>query len=331
MAVSTRLRAVSPLTAALGGLVLFPGSAAAQGGPTCAPGNTHVATFTVYEDGDRAPLVATHDVSVLAEWSGDVERPQLSAPAGVRVVSTRPREIRVIAPVAASLAITATWEQEADPGNPDSTARCVATQTTALPVLATERGRAVYGIHRGGFDAMASFAVLPDRDRADFSPLTISARVARAARFPARSTRARTLTVPMRRVDEVRYRKRLPSAAYITTPIKCRLFSLTCGRLTTDVYALGPTRRGSRRELRRQFGELLARTQPKRRAAPNGVRIHAHVFSVGFRGPRTLGYDIQVRQSGELLARVRRAARCRPEVRFGFKRLTCRVLRSRDG
>jgi hypothetical protein len=275
--------------------------------------------------------VATHDVRVSAEWpDGDVERPRLSVPDGIRVLDTRPRQIRVIAPVSASLPVTATWEQPTDPSDPDS-ARCTGTQTTALPVLATERGRAVYNIHRGGFDALASFAVLPDRDRADLSPLTIIARVGRSARFPGGRVKARRMTVPMRRVDERRYARRLPGPTQTTTPIKCRLFSLTCGRLTTDAYALGPTRRGTRRELRAQFGDLLSRRQPRRVAAPYGVRIQALVFSVGFRGPRTLGYDIQIRQSGELLARVRRAARCRPEVRFGFKRLTCRVLRSRNG
>jgi hypothetical protein len=44
-----------------------------------------------------------------------------------------------------------------------------------------------------------------------------------------------------------------------------------------------------------------------------------------------VGYDVQVRQSGELVGRARRAARCVPEVRFGFKRLTCRVLRRANG
>ena len=332
MTIATRLRGAFALSAALGALLVAPG-AQAQGPPPCSAGNAYGVTFTVYEDGERAPLVATHDVRVLAEWSDDaaLERPQLSVPEGVRVLDTRPRQIRVIAPVSASLAVTAAWTQPADPSNPDSAARCAATQTTALPVLATERARAVYGIHRGGFDALSSFAVLPDRDRADLSPLTITARVGRAARFPPARVRARTMTVPMRRVDERRYSRRLPGPSRITTPVKCRLFSLTCGRLTTDVYALAPTRRGTRRELRTQFGELLSRRQPRRRAAPNGVRIHAHVFSVGFRGPRTVGYDITIRQSGALLARVRRAARCRPQVVFSFKRLTCRVQRSRNG
>lgn len=330
MTIATRLRGVSALSAALGALLFAP-AAQAQSGAACPAGSAGGVTFTVLDDGERGPLVATHDVRVLAEWSGgDVERPQLSVPDGIRVIDTRPRQIRLIAPVSASLAVTATWEQPSDPSDPGS-ARCVATQTTALPVLATERGRAVYNILGAGFDALASFAVLPDRDRADLSPLTITARIGRAARFPGRRVRARSMTIPMRGVDERRYSRRLPGVTQTTTPIKCRLFSLTCGRLTTDAYALGPTRRGTKRELRAQFGELLSRKQPRRVAARYGVRIDALVASVGFRGPRTVGYDIQIRQSGELLARVRRAARCRPEVRFGFKRLTCRVLRSRNG
>ncbi len=332
MGISTGLRAVPALGVALGAMLLAPVAASAQGG-SCPPGQTFGATFTSYEGGARAPLIATHDMTVRADWpdGSDVEQPRLSVPDGVRVIGTRPREIRIVVPTGASLPVTATWTQPAEPSNPDSTARCIGTQTTALPVLAPLPPRAVYDVHRDDPSAMTSFAVLPDRNRADLSPLTVSVRVARAARFPAAGVRARTLTIPMRRVDEVRYARRLPGAAYQTTPVKCRFFSLTCGRLTTDAYALGPLRRGTRRELRGQFGELLARTQPRRRAAPFGVRIHAFVFSVGFRGPRTVGYDVQVRQSGELVGRARRAARCAPEVRFGFKRLTCRVLRRANG
>jgi hypothetical protein len=330
MAIPTRLRVASTLTFCLGALLLSPGSAAAQGAE-CPPGSAYTVTFTVHDDGEAAPLVATHDVRVLAEWSGDdVEQTRLSVPEGVRVLGTRPRDIRVVAPRSASLAVTATWVQPASPFDPSSTARCVATQTMALPVLAPRPPRPVYDIRGAGFDALSFFAVVPDRDRPDLSPITISSRVAKAARFPSASA-VRTMTVPMLEADVVKYRARLPGAESRTTPIKCRLFSLTCGRLTTDVYALGPLRRVTKRALRAFPGDLLARTQPRRRDARNGLVVLAYVHSIGFRGPRTVGYDVQVRQSGELVARVRRAARCDPEVRFGFKRLTCRVLRKRNG
>jgi hypothetical protein len=335
---STLPRATSALSFALAvAAALAPATAsAAPGDPPCAPDKTLAATFAVQEGDEPASLVATHDVQILAEWSGEVRNPSLSVPDGVRVLRRQPRQLRLIVPFGASLAVTASWEQATDPSDPDSdpsnpATRCNATQTTALPVLATHPPRVVYDIHSAGFDATATFAVVPDRTRGDRSPLTISARIGRAARFPSPGTRARTMTVPMREADVVRYRRRLPGTSNQTTPVKCRLFSLTCGRVTTDAYALGRLRRVTRRALFFAGGDLLARTQPLRRAAPYGVRTHVHVFSVGFKGPRTLGYDVQIRQSGALLARVRRAARCRPEVRFQFKRLTCRVGRSKNG
>src|SRR5918998_591112 len=175
MGTSAGLRAVSALGVALCAVLLAPVAASAQGG-SCAPGQTYGATFASYEGGAQAPLVATHDMTVRADWpdDSDIEQPRLSVPDGVRVIGTRPRQIRIVVPTGASLPVTATWTQPAEPSNPDNTARCFATQTTALPVLAPLPPRAVYDVHRDDPSAMTSFAVLPDRNRADFSPLTIS-------------------------------------------------------------------------------------------------------------------------------------------------------------
>jgi hypothetical protein len=329
---------VPALILALLAALLIPAAAAsaAPGDPACAPDRTLPVTFEVQEDGDRAPLVASHDVRIFADWQGDVRNVALSVPDGVRVIGSAQRRIRVIVPFGASLAVTAIWEQATDPSDPDSdpdnaATRCVATQTTALPIAATRAPRVVYDILGAGSDALAYFAVVPHWTHADLSPLTISARVGKPARFPGPGTRARAMTVPMREVDVVRYRRRLPGASNQTTPVKCRFFSLTCGRATIEAGALGPLRRVTRRALFFAGTDLLARTQPLRRTARYGVRVIAHHNSIGFRGARTFGYDVQVRQSGELLARVRRAARCRPAVINLFKTMICRVVRKKNG
>lgn len=317
-------------------LLIPPAASAAPGDPACAPDKTLAVTYEVQEDGERAPLVASHDVVIYADWQGDVENVALSVPDGVRVIGSGPRRIRVIVPFGASLAITATWEQAMDPSDPssdpaDPATRCVATSTTALPITATRPPTVVYDIHVAGFNVTTTFAVVPHRTHGDLSPLTISARVGKAARFPSPGATARAMTVPMREVDVVRYRRRLPGTSNQTTPVKCRFFSLTCGRATIEAGALGPLRRVTRRSLFFAGSDLLARTQPLRRTARYGVRVIAHQNSIGFRGPRTLGYDVQVRQSGELLARVRRAARCRPAVVNLFKTMICRVVRKKNG
>ena len=71
---------------------------------------------------------------------------------------------------------------------------------------------------------------------------------------------------------------------------------------------------------------LLARSRPFREYARYGVRIE---LNPGGRTPKpTHGYDVQVRQSGRLVARVRRAVRCRTVRNFGGTRSVCRAVRA---
>ena len=72
-------------------------------------------------------------------------------------------------------------------------------------------------------------------------------------------------------------------------------------------------------------GLPLPFTQPYRRAAPFGVKILTYPGSQ----PPVLGYDIQVRQSGRLVARVRRAVRCRKDPQF-FNNLVCRTVKKEE-
>jgi hypothetical protein len=341
METQTGPRAVLSLGVALAVALLVPASTwAAPGDPACAPEKTLVATFKTEEAGEAGPLVATHEVRVVADWSGEVRSPSLAVPEGLRVLATRPRELRLIAPVSASLAVTASWEQATDPSDPDSdpsnpATRCVATQTTALPVTATQPSRAFYDLTGRSSDDYSTFAVVPDPDRGDLSPLRVSVRISTAARFPSPRSRARRMPVAMRPSERVRYRKRIPHADLASTPVRCRFYYLTCGpaRVQTAVEALGaraPGRRIRKRDL--LGGALLSRVQPYRQVAPHGVNISAIVFSQPGHEPPALGYDIEVRQSGRLVARVRRAARCgKVPNDFGERFYRCHAVRRKNG
>lgn len=334
------MRAVA--AAALVVWLLAPASAAlAQGDPACAPDKALVPTFFATEGGKRAPLVATHELTVVGEWSDEVRNAVLSVPDGVRVLGTRPRRISLIAPVSASLAVTATWQQARDPLDPDTSAsdpatRCVATYTAALPVTATRPSRAVYDLGVNEADAFTNFAVLPDRTAGDKSPLAVSVRVVPATRFPSPRSRARTMTVAMRPSERVKYRRRIPQGELLATPDRCRFYSLICDRRTrvyVDVRSLGAGALSPRTPKRRLMaGALMSRLQPFRTVAPYGITVGAVVFSQPGHEPPALGFDIQVRQSGELVARVRRAARCRKEPNgFGERFYRCRVVRRENG
>ncbi len=337
----TGLCASSTLTVALAVALLAPASAgAAPGDPACAPDKALPLTFEVEERGQAVPLVATHEVRIRAEWSGDVRQPALSVPDGIRVLGTRPRELRLIAPVSAGLAVTASWEQARDPSDPDSdpsdaATRCVATQTTALPITAAQPSQPIYDLV-GGSDGYSSFAVVPDQGVGDLSPLEVSVRVTSAARFPSPRSKAKRMPVAMRPSERVRYRKRIPHTGLESTPVMCRFYYLTCGpsRLYTEVQALGErasNRRVTKRDLR-MGGAPLARTQPYRLVAPHGIKVNAFVFSQPGHEPPALGYDIQVRQSGRLVARVRRALRCgKVPNGFGERFYRCRVVRRANG
>jgi hypothetical protein len=333
--------AVRSLGVALAVAMLGPASAsAAPGDPACAPEKTLVATFRADGGGVNVPLVATHELRVVADWSGDVRHPTLSVPEGVRVLGTRPRKLRLIVPVSASLAVTASWEQATDPSDPDSdpsdpATRCVATQTTALPVTATQPSRAFYDLVRGGPNGYSIFAVVPDQAAGDVSPLEVSVRISRTAHFPSSGSRARTMPVAMRASERIRYRRHIPHPDLAPTPVRCRFYYLTCGpaRVETGLNALRERTPGRRIRKRDLLGGVpLSRVQPYRQVAPYGVNISALVFSQPGHEPPAFGYDIQVRQSGQLVGRVRRAFRCgKVPNGFGERFYRCHMVRRKNG
>jgi hypothetical protein len=154
--------------------------------------------------------------------------------------------------------------------------------------------------------------------------------------LPSPRSKARRMPVAMRPSERVRYSKHIPHSDLASTPVLCRFYYLTCGRsrLYTEVDALAardPNRRIRKRDLL-SSGGTLSRVQPYRQVAPYGVRISAFVFSQPGHEPAALGYDIQVRQSGRLVARVRRAARCgKVPIGFGEWFYRCHVVRRKNG
>jgi hypothetical protein len=318
------------------GLVAPTASVARPGDPTCSPDVTYTVKLETEERGLKRALVATHDATVLADIAGDARRAEISLPADVRVLAQNSSGVHFVVPTTATIPVTVAWEQSIDPSNPESdpseaSQRCAASRTTELPVTPTKRSRAVrIGGWRQGW---AEFAVVPALKQPDLSPLEISSRTTSQVRFPSAKAKPRTMTVPMRTVDQLKYATRLPGLAGISVAKRCRFWDLTCGSVFTEVLRLFIDRDALRRGIER--GDLnggwipLARTQPYREAARYGIAVQARPGGVRLGSPRPFGYDVQVRQSGRLIARVRTAGRC-VEVRLPQGLVTQCQIRKRS-
>lgn len=290
-------------------LLALPSAAAAQEPPACAPDKLLNVTITSLVDGQEGPLVATHEVDISADFNGDATNVVLTPQPGVSVIGdSSGRDISVFAPSTPTLTVSASWRQPADPSDSDNTARCSGSGGVTLPVLAANSARGVRQPNPGPNNGFFTFAVAPAARRPDLSPLEISVRSTGQARYPRAKERLRTWTVPMRTAEQLRYRTRLPNLAYATTAQVCRFWWLTCGPVFASVAQLNVNNRG-RPDLDGSNAILrtLARTQPARWAAEFGIVITA---TPGAARPQQFGYDLQVRQDGRLLARVRRAGRC---------------------
>jgi hypothetical protein len=170
---------------------------------------------------------------------------------------------------------------------------------------------------RSGF---SDVGIVPALKRPNLSPLEITARTTSRVAFPPASAKPRTMAVPMRTSDQVKYRKRLPNAAYMTVPQACRFYYVTCatpfapGGAFTEVSRLYLDDRALQHGI--QKGDvngsldLLARSQPSKTSARYGIMVEARPGGVREGHPRPFGYDVQVHQSGRLIARLRQAGRC---------------------
>ena len=294
---------------------------AAQALPVCAPERTLGVTLLSEEGGGPAPLVATHAASLTASFSGTTVSETYTPPPGVKVTGSNSSGLALVVPSAPSVAITVSWRQAVDPSDPssdpsDPSQSCTASSVVSLEIVPARPSRAVKlrdwstGLRQG----FADFAVVPALERANLSPLEISARTTSHVAFPPANTAARTMAVPMRTVDQVKYAKTLPDPFHLGVAGRCRYYLLTCGNVFTEVSrpaidddALG---RGIERADINGSLTLLARTQPSREAVRYGLVIEARPGGVRAGTPRPFGYDVQVRQSGRLVARVRVAGRC---------------------
>ena len=181
----------------------------------------------------------------------------------------------------------------------------------------------------------ASFAVVPALERPDLSPLEIWARTTSRAGFPPAAAATRMMAVTMRTVDQIKYAKTLPDPFHLGVAGRCRYYLLTCGAVFSvvarpflDTDAL---ERGVERADIDGGVKLLPRTQPSLEAARYGVTIEARPGAVREGRPRPFGYDVQVRQSGRLVARVPhgRALRGAPRVAWSRRALPDRSAQRR--
>jgi hypothetical protein len=303
------------LGAGLGVLALaLPATTAAQGPPACAPDKVASVTLRTEDDDGTSAIVATHEAGVTADiGAADPTNVAITPQDGGTITGDNGESVGLIAPPGTSMTLLISWRQSADESNPEETARCSASQTITVPLLAA---RPAYGAKQpnpGPATGDYTFAVVPTAKRPDLRPLEISVRSTAHARYPRARERLRNWTLPMRTVEQVKYHKRLPNLAYATTPQKCRFWWFTCGPTFAHLAQLNLDNRG-RPDLSGSNSILrdLAYTQPARWAVRSGIVITA---TPGAKRPNAWGYDVQVRQAGRLLARVRRAGRCRTEHR----------------
>ena len=131
-------------------LLALPSTAAAQGVPDCDPAVALAVTLTS-EDGEGVegkPPVATHAITVTAEFTAYASRVRVTPPEGVRQFGTSGASTSLIAPNAASVDITVSWRQSRDPSDPvadpnDPATGCAASRVIPVALLSTQPSHAV--------------------------------------------------------------------------------------------------------------------------------------------------------------------------------------------
>ena len=289
-------------------------TATAQGVPACTPEQTLDVKLTIEEAGEAAPLIATHEAQVSAEISNTTVGESITPPPDVTLTSdTKGTGVYFIVPAAPSVALTVSWRQAMDPADPESDPRdrstsCVGTRVVTLPIVAARPGHVV---RLPGKPWTTFLAAVPALKRPDLSPLTISVKTSARTKYPGAGAKAHTMVVPMLTASQVKYRKPLPGVLSLSRAGVCRVYWLTCGAVSSTVSSLyldsDALSRGVEKPDLGGAVKLLARTQPARTAVRYGAAID--VFPGGA-AKRPFGYDVEVRQSGRVLARVRRAGEC---------------------
>jgi hypothetical protein len=319
----------APLVVALAGLaVALPAAGNAQGPPGCAPGTEANVTLRTEDDDGGSAIVATHEANVTANIAAaDPTNVEITPQGGGTITRSNGESAALIAPPGTSMTLLISWRQSVDESNPEETGRCSASRTLTVPLLAAHPAYGAKQPNPGPSTGDYTFAVVPTSKRPDLRPLEISVRSTGHARYPRSAERLRTWTLPMRTGEQLKYHTRLPNLAYATTPQKCRFWWFTCGVTFAHLAQLNVNSRGTGPDLSGSNSILrdLAYSQPARFAARWGIAITA---TPGAKRPNAWGYDIQVRQAGRLLARVRRAGRCRIEHRSSGIFDLCKPSRS---
>jgi hypothetical protein len=324
-------------------LFALPASAAAQDPPACSPEKTMDAQLTFEEGGEFKRLVASHEVVLTAEVH-DLDAPISRSPdriviapeAGVQVVGkyTGGADIVIFAPSTPTLTAVVSWRQTIDPDNYDETTKCSASKTITLPVTAANSAYGAKQPNPGPDNGDFTFAIAAaEAKRADLRPLEVSIRSTGHNRLPRANERLRRWTVPMRTEEQVKYPgQRLPNPAYATTAQMCRYWWMTCGPTFAEIAALNYDDRALNRGIERpdldgsnSILRGLAYTQPARWAASLGIVINVRP---GAAKVQQFGYDVQVRQAGRLLARVRKAGRCGSSRRSTGIFYSCKISRT---
>lgn len=310
-------------------LLAMPSAAAAQAPPDCAPDKVANVTLRIQERGQEATPVATHEIDVSADiLASDPTQIVITPQDGVDVLKRGSKGSIVVlfAPSTPNLSLTVSWRQSADESNPEETARCSASRTLTVPVLAANPARGVKQPNPGPDTGNYTFAIAPALKRPNLSPIEISIRSTSQVRFPRANERLRTWVLPMREAEQLRYRTRLPNYAYATFPQLCASWWLTCGPVNSHLGQLN-VNNGGRPDLDGSNAILrpLAFSQPARWAVRYGFTVSAFP---GAAKNRPFGYDVQARQAGRLLARVRKAGRCVDIRRSSGIFHSCTIARS---
>ena len=306
-------------------LLVWAPAAAAQTGPDCDPATTAGVTVTAEESDIDRPPVATHEIVVNTEFTQYVVKVVITPPPGVRVTGrgTGGFNVGMIAPNSTSLPVTVSWRQARDPDGPPDDAEspstsCAASREVTLTLLPARPSHAVKPrlwrqLGRSGF---VDVAIVPSLKQPDLSPLEISSRTTSRVAFPPANAKARTMSVPMRTADQVRYRTRLPNPAYMTVPQACRFYYVTCRHAICGRWGLhrgcAPSARRPRaaarhREGRRQRKPGSARSHP---AGQGGGALRDHGRGAPGERPARPAPPIRLRRAG---APVRPADRASAE------------------
>ncbi len=140
--------------------VALPSTGSAQAPPTCAPGTEANVTLRTEDDDGGSAIVATHEASVIAEiQAADPTHVEIVPQGGGDVVGSNGENVDVIAPATSSLTLLISWRQSADESNPEETARCSASRTITLPLLAAKPARGVKQPNPGPATGDYTFAI----------------------------------------------------------------------------------------------------------------------------------------------------------------------------